>query len=355
MRRDLLFIGLIASVVCLHSCKGDDGEEITDPVVNTPDVQILSPTNEQQFNAGDVVSVSIKVNSNDVSDINLYVDDTLFAANLDANDKTLKIDTKNGKVGQIRIHLKYKNAKGEDKGDSRSIVIFSDIQPEYKSAVIVNEYPHNPGSYTQGLEFYKGFLFEGTGQRGSSILAEVDLTTGDIKRMKQMDNAYFGEGITILNDTIYQLTYTSSVCKVYDLKFNEINEFTYTGQGWGLCNNGSQLIMSNGSSEIVWRDPKTFAITKRLQVFEPTKEVVNINELELIEGRLYANMYTEKNIVEIDTATGKVLSYIDCNALVTDATGPETDVLNGIAYNPVTQKIYMTGKLWPKLYEVKFE
>jgi glutamine cyclotransferase len=354
MKKNLLSLSFLILSLMLYSCGGesenpvDEGEMI--------EAQILSPSNQQQFNAGNEISVSIKVNNTEVSELAVYVEDTLYQDGLPSEDNSVKINTKNSRVGEIRIRLSYKNSKGEEKSDSRTVVLFSDIQPEYKTATIVNEYPHDKTSYTQGLEFYKGFLFEGTGQKGKSILAEVDLNTGDIQRKIDLDPTLFGEGITILNDTVYQLTYLSNKCMVYDINFNPITEFTYTGEGWGLCNDGSQLLMSNGSSEIVWRDPSTFKVTKRIQVFEPNKEVVNLNELELVDGNLYANIYTEKKIVEIDTATGKVLSYIDCNALITDLVDyPGKDVMNGIAYNPLTQKLYLTGKWWPKLYEVSVE
>ncbi|MEZ4922287.1 MAG: glutaminyl-peptide cyclotransferase [Crocinitomicaceae bacterium] len=349
----LFLVAILIALPLLNNCKGD----VEDPVTNDPviDVQLLSPSNEQQFNIGEKISVSIKVNDPKVSDLKLYVEDTIYQEGIPSSDNTISIDSKNSKVGQVRIRLSYINADGELKGDSRMIVLFSDVQPLYKSAKIVKIHPHNPTSYTQGLEFYKGNLFEGTGQRGQSILGEVNLETGEHKRKQELEPRFFGEGITILNDTIYQLTYQAGVCKVYDLKFNEINEFTYTGEGWGLCNNGTDILMSNGSSEIVWRDPRTFTIKKRLQVFDPRKEIVNLNELELIDGRLFANIYTDKQIVEIDTANGKILSYIDCSELVKDATGPGTDVLNGIAYNSITKKLYLTGKLWPKMYEVTIE
>jgi glutamine cyclotransferase len=355
-KKILLVVAVLAflAIPLFKSCNGGE-DPVVDPDILTVEVQLLSPSNQQQFNAGDDVPVSIKIENSEVSNLEIYVNDKLHETNISPSNTSINIPTTNVKVGEMRIRLSYTDSKGNIKNDSRTVVLFSDIQPEYKTASIVKEFPHDPTSYTQGLEFYNGFLFEGTGQRGSSLIAEVDLTTGDIKRKFELDAAYFGEGISILNDTIYQLTYTSSVCKVYDLGFNEITEYNYNGQGWGLCNDGSSLIMSNGSSELVWRDPKSFNITKTLQVFDNNKEVVNLNELELINGNLYANIYTEKKIVEIDTATGKVLSYIDCNALVVDGQVPGADVLNGIAYDAKTEKLYMTGKLWPKLYEVNID
>jgi len=183
----------------------------------------------------------------------------------------------------------------------------------------------------------------------------VDLKTGGHKRNLPLDSKYFGEGMTILNDTIYEITYQSGICKVYDMNFNYIKEYNYSGEGWGLCNNGESLIMTNGSSQIVWRDPRTFSIIKKLDAFSNDTDITQLNELELIDGKLYANIYMDKRIVEIDTASGKILSFIDCTSLVSDGQVIGADVLNGIAYNPETSKTYMTGKLWPTLYEVTFE
>jgi glutamine cyclotransferase len=219
----------------------------------------------------------------------------------------------------------------------------------------MKSYPHEKSSYTQGLEFYKGKLYEGTGQKSQSILGEVDLNTGKILRKIDLATDYFGEGITILNDTIYQITWSEKTCFVYDLNFNIIKQFSYEGEGWGLCNDGTYLIMSNGSSEIVWRNRHTFEIVKRIYIFNDETEIDNLNELELINGKLYVNVYQEDRIIAVDPATGKVLEDIDCSGISKDGRTPGTDVLNGIAYNPETGKTYITGKWWPKLYEVKFE
>lgn len=332
------------------------GEEEQDPDIiepSSPAVSIQSPRNEDQFNIGDPLNIQVKVNfPEEAKELKLFIDDTLYQ-NLETIDQTIKVDTKNGRVGFVNFYLSYVDGSGKLHQDNRQVVFFSDLVPVRKKVKILKTFPHDKSSYTQGLEWYKGELFEGTGQYGTSVLATVNLSTGAHKRKYELASSYFGEGITILNDTIYQITYTSGICFMYDMEFNEIGQFAYEGQGWGLCNNGKHILMSNGSSEIVWRDPRTFAVVKKIQVFEPEKDVVSLNELELINGRLYANIYRENTVVEIDTTTGKVLSYIDCKELEKGIIG--ADVLNGIAYNPATGKTYMTGKLWPTLFEVEFE
>ena len=334
-------------------CAGDDNENPDPPVVEK-DVWITAPSNDAQYVSGDPCTVKIEVNHPDlISDLQLWVDDTLFADSISLETQQFKFETTGGRVGRIPIYLKWKDGAGKERRDTRTIAVFSDIVPETKEVKIVQTYPHNPKSYTQGLEFYKGRLYEGTGQKESSLLAEVDLKTGAHLRITKLDNSIFGEGITILNDTIYQISYQAGKCFLWDVNsFEKITEFNYAGEGWGLCNNGKSILMSNGSDEIVWRDPRTFQVTKTIHIFDNQSNVAQLNELALIEGDLYANIYMDSKIARIDTASGKVLGYINCAPLV-NAQPDGVDVINGIAYND--GKIYLTGKWWPNLYEVSFE
>lgn len=345
-----LFISTI-----IVSCSGDS-EIIIDTDHPEPPLKITLPANDAQFTIGDVVDVMINVRYPEkVKNLEIFVNDTLFQTGLKPESQSIKINSKNGKVGFLKIYVSYQDEKGETHGDTRTIVFFSDIIPVLKTAKKTKALPHNVESYTQGLEFYKGKLFEGTGHNGKSVLAEVDLLTGAHLRSKSLGSDIFGEGITILNDTIYQISWQNQSCFVYNMKFEPIREFNYTGEGWGLCNDGKSLIMSNGSSEIVWRNPRTFEIEKRLSVFSDQDSMEQLNELEMIDGHLYANIYGQNYIVEIDTANGKVISKIDCSEIETEGRVPGADVLNGIAYNPVDGKLYITGKWWPKLFEVTFE
>ena len=342
-------------IFALIQCNGDDNDDPVIPKKIIP-VKILSPANETQYDTGDIVSLEIEVNDpSKISEMSLYIDDTLFANIDDIKSQTIDIPTDNGRVGFVDMYLAYTDTDGNPHRDNRSLVFFSDVVPNQLFANIVNTYPHSKSSYTQGLEFYNGRLFESTGQVGQSLIAEVDLTTGNQHRFKNLDQPFFGEGITILNDTIYQLTWRSNVCFLYDMGFNKIGEFTYEGEGWGICNNGESLIMTNGTSEIIWRNPRTFEIEKIIYVFNNQDSVVNLNEIELINGLLYVNVYMENKVVQVDPTTGKVLSNIDCNSLSLEGEVNGANVLNGIAYDKTTGKTYMTGKLWPKLFEVNFE
>lgn len=226
------------------------------------------------------------------------------------------------------------------------------------SHTIAAVYPHDTSSYTQGLVFYKGQMLEGTGNHGKSKLMQIDLTTGKNMKGISLDSTYFGEGITVLRDTLYQLTYTEKVVFVYSAKdFRKIKEFTINTEGWGITNDGKSLIVSDGSSNLYFYDPATFQLLRTQSVTEDGTLAPNLNELEYINGFIYANQYRYNYIFKIDPASGQIVAKLDLAELATraKAKNPATDVLNGIAYNPDTKKIYITGKWWPELYEIQFE
>ena len=219
---------------------------------------------------------------------------------------------------------------------------------------VVNEYPHSTESYTQGLFFHDGRLYESTGQYGYSYFCEVDIPTGERSRRFDIDSKYFGEGSVIFGGKLYYLTWRNYVTLVYDaatLKFER--SIVNPREGWGLTTDGKSLIMSDGSSNIYFLDAN-FKVQRRVVVKNGRKSVGLLNELEWIDGKIWANVYMSDSIVVINPENGVVEKIIDCRGLLReDLRTPETDVLNGIAYNPETGKIYVTGKLWPRLFEIK--
>jgi len=218
---------------------------------------------------------------------------------------------------------------------------------------IVNTYPHDPQAFTQGLEFHDGYLYEGTGLKGKSSLRRVELRTGRVVQIHRLPSEYFGEGITILGDKIYQLTWQNGVCFVYDRRtFRQITQFRYDGEGWGLTNDGKHLIMSDGSEVITFRDPDTFAEVRRITVRAQGKPVKNLNELEYIEGELWANIWYSDIIARIDPTTGIVKAWVDMEGLPVPNRDIEA-VLNGIAYDRQNKRIFVTGKNWSKLFEIE--
>ena len=225
------------------------------------------------------------------------------------------------------------------------------------SYAVVNTFPHDTGSYTQGLLFYNGELYEGTGLEGRSKLMKVDLKTGKALQSISIDPKLFGEGVVILHDTVYQLTWQNKLALVYSLKdFKKIKEVPMKPDGWGLTTDGTQLIASDGTSTLYFYEPSTLRLIRTQDVTEGGGPATNLNELEYINGFIYANQYQEANIFKINPTTGEIVAKIDLTNLWNQVktADPNAEVPNGIAYDDKTGKVYVTGKLWPSVYEVKF-
>lgn len=226
------------------------------------------------------------------------------------------------------------------------------------SFTVVGSTPHDTSFFTEGLEFYKGVLLESTGLEGKSRLVAYDLQNGKVERAVKLDPKYFGEGISVLRDTLYQLTYREGVVHVYEAKtFKKIKELPYTnGEGWGLTHDSTYLIGNNNGNVLYYYDPATFKIVKKVSVTENDVPAVNINELEYVNGYIYANQWQYPYILKIDPATGKVVAKLDLTSLIQQEKvgNPKADYLNGIAYNPETKKFYVTGKNWSKIYQLQF-
>jgi glutamine cyclotransferase len=224
---------------------------------------------------------------------------------------------------------------------------------------IIQVYPHDTSFYTQGLTFYKGELYEGTGDPGyigKTRLMKVDLKTGKPLRSISLSNKFFGEGITILRDTIYQLTWQEHKVFVYTLNdFKKIKEYDIDGEGWGITNDGQKLIVSTGSGILYFYDPSTFRLLSKGAIMEGNSQTFNLNELEYIDGFVYANQYQYPYVLKIDPAAARVVAKYDLNDMWNrvKAINPEVDVPNGIAYDSTTKKIYVTGKYWPEMYEIQ--
>lgn len=235
--------------------------------------------------------------------------------------------------------------------------------PEIKFTV-VNKYPHDVTSFTEGFLFHDNKLFESTGAtkelpQTRSLFGVVDLKTGKIDVKAELDkNIYFGEGMVILKGKVFQVTYKNQMGFVYDAKtFKKIDTVSYTNkEGWGLTTDGKSIIMSDGSSYLTYLDPDSFTVTKVLAVKEGNYDLIYLNELEYINGFIYANIYTTNNIVKIDPVSGKVVGKLDLSALSKECKmqNPNALEMNGIAYDSISKKIMITGKLWPTIYEIKF-
>ncbi len=220
---------------------------------------------------------------------------------------------------------------------------------------IVHTYPHDPHAFTQGLVFVDGSLYESTGLNGQSSLRMVDLDTGRVLQSQPVDSKYFAEGLTNWGSTLVQLTWESHLALVYDrFSFRLLRTFSYNEEGWGLTQDGSSLILSDGSETLRFFDPTTFREVRRVGVKDHGKPVSEINELEFIRGEIYANIWHSDRIARIDPASGKVLGWIDLTGLLPATEHPSAEaVLNGIAYDSARDRLFVTGKLWPKLFEIQ--
>jgi glutamine cyclotransferase len=220
---------------------------------------------------------------------------------------------------------------------------------------VVATHPHDTSSYTQGLVIYKGQLYEGTGQYGASALLKIDLPSGRSLQRTALDKAYFGEGITILNDTIYQLTWKEQKIFVYDLSFKKIRTHNIDKEGWGLTNNGKELILTNGSGDLFFYEPRQMQLLRVQTVTEAGSPSFNLNELEFVDGYVYANQYTYPYVLKIDPATGEVVAKADLSRLWEQCRQlySNTEVPNGIAYDSEQKKWYVTGKYGPLLFQIQ--
>jgi len=237
----------------------------------------------------------------------------------------------------------------------------SNPPPANINYTVMKVHPHDTASFVEGLEFHEGELYESAGSPVEygypSWLGKIDLTTGKLKPLVTLDTQYFGEGITIFKGKLYQLTWESKKCFVYDVKtMKKVGEFSYNTEGWGMTHDSTSIIMGDGSSNLFYMDPETFRNIKILGVSDNNGPVSNINELEYIDGFIYANQWQTPYILKIDPRAGKVVGKMNMDSLVheIDNKSPGHDYLNGIAYNPATKTVFITGKRWPSIYEIKF-
>lgn len=250
------------------------------------------------------------------------------------------------------LFLPFLPQKAENPGGAEKVS--EAAAPTYRYRV-VNVYPHDNTAFTQGLVYDGGYLYESTGRHGFSSLRKVELETGSVLKSHELSAEYFGEGITMFEDRIYQLTWQSYTGFVYDKEsFSFIENFYYSTEGWGITHDGKHFIVSDGSAVLYFWDINTFEEVRQIEVHSESGPVNNLNELEYIEGEIFANVLPTDRIVRIDPQTGEVTGWIDLAGLLGDERyNPQVDVLNGIAYDPARKRVFVTGKLWPKLFEIE--
>ena len=220
---------------------------------------------------------------------------------------------------------------------------------------VISTFPHDPKAFTQGLLYYNGYLYESTGLNGKSAIRKVNIKSAKVLQEFKLDQNYFAEGITIYNNKIYQLTWKNNIVFVYNLSnFKLLDQYTYSGEGWGITTDGQNLFKSNGTAVIDCIDPEHFTVVRKIYVHDGNTEIGNLNELEFIRGEVWANIFMESVIVRISPKTGEVLGWIDLSKLYNLLpVNSSVDVLNGIAYDQDNDRLFVTGKFWPKIFEIK--
>ena len=301
------------------------------------------------------IEVAVNPKNGEFKNAELFINNELAKTSNETNF-TYTITNINS-LGKHEIKVIATKTDGVEGTNYESFEVLSDIEPEEFTYEIVNIYPHNTSHFTEGLEFHNGELYESTGNYGESGIYKIDLETGSVIKSIELDEKYFGEGITIFKDKIYQMTYKAQKGFIYDLNnFALIDSFTYeTEQGWGMTHDTEHLIKTDSSEFLHFIDPNNMQLVKKLPVYDNNGSIKYINELEYFDNYIYANIWTTNLIIKIDAETGKVISKIDLEGLLSSNYNysDNIDVLNGIAINPENDKMYVTGKLWPKLFEIK--
>ncbi|MCK5169999.1 MAG: glutaminyl-peptide cyclotransferase [Bacteroidales bacterium] len=319
-------------------------------------INIDSPKSGEMFTVGDDIDIAIGLKEVDIKIDSLVVESNKIKSVLNPNNLNYIWQTEKLKVGSNQLKVfAYSNGNKIDSYYLK-LRLKSDIKPELFECKIVKTYPHDKSAYTQGLFYDNGIMYEGTGQYGESKLRKVGFETGKLISELSLDANYFGEGITAFKDKIIQLTWRSNTGFVYDKKsFKLITTLKYPTQGWGITTDGEKLIMSDGTQTIHFLDPEYFNEIGKIEVYDHEGPVRNLNELEYVDGIVYANVYQTEYIVVFNLTNGKVLKRIDCRKIVPNGFHGEIDnVLNGIAYDMENDRYFITGKRWPSLFEVKF-
>jgi len=313
---------------------------------------------KNEFTLGNnfLINITTKLNGGELQKIEVYNGDVLLTTET-APIFSFEIK-KLADIGPNTIKVVTTKKDGSNNIRYKSFSVLSDLIPANYGFDLINEYPHSIDNFTEGLLTYGGYLYEGTGQPGTSAIYKTFLKTGNAILKKDLDEKYFGEGITILKNRIFQLTYKTKIGFVYNLSdFTLIDTFQFASEeGWGLTTDGTYLIMSDGTSRLTWIDPDTYKPIKFISVADNKMLQEGLNELEFVNGSIFANVWTKNYIVEIEPSTGRIISTVDLSGLYNKVKSEnQIDVLNGIAKAFEGDNLLITGKYWPKIFEIKLK
>lgn len=309
---------------------------------------------KEQYLPEEVLELSIQNNNNKKVDSIAYrINGTIIAVKKGLEKLTFEL--KNQKLGyqNLKAEIYYEGEKTET---SSKIEVTSPIQPSLLQYKIINTYPHDPTSFTEGLEFFRDTLYESTGLNGKSYLRKYDYKSGKIYKQIDLEQQYFGEGITIMKDKIYQLTWKEKTGFIYNANTFKLEKtFTYDKdiEGWGMTNDGTHLYQTDGTEKIWKKNPATQKMMDYVNVYSGSSKIPSINELEWINGKIFCNVWQKDAIAIVNPTSGAVESILDLSGLRTKIESPNAEVLNGIAYNPKTKTIFVTGKNWDKTFEIQ--
>jgi len=341
----LFFVLLLSSFYV--GCQTKRHDETTATEAEKPSIATLS---KNTFTLGDTLQIQL---SEPITEAVVSLGTNPLRI-IQQTDSTLTIRATSLKTGLHPLIVAGKLRNKTLTSDTISVELWSDFRPVALTYSVLKQFPHQADSFTQGLEFYQGNLYESTGLNGQSKLMQVDLATGAIEKSVPLASQYFGEGITIFRDKIYQLTWTSGVCFRYTMDFSLDKTFTYHTQGWGLTHTDSTLILSDGTNRLFFLTPD-FRRTGELAVYDNFGPVMNLNELEYVNGYVFANVWQTNRIVQIDVTTGKVVGELSMEAILPKTIDTKANVLNGIAYRADENAFYVTGKNWPTLFKIQLK
>lgn len=358
MRHVTLILSLFLAFSCATSTTKKErvtkNQITTNSQIKTKSIPIDLTVTETNQAIGEPVNIQFKTSIENIPDSIRMSINSMYWKTLFPESTALQLIDAPFRLGKNNSNLTFYWGDTLQTSKTLALVFNSDIVPVNYTYSVEKSYPHNTRSFTQGLEFSEGFLYEGTGQYGESKLFKLDLDNGGVVQSVNLPDDVFGEGITLINDKIYQLSWQNQVGFVYDKNtFDLLFEFSYPTEGWGLTNNGKELIMSDGSEIIYFLDTDYIQEVRRIQVYDNLGPVKNLNELEYIKDEIFANVYGSDYIVVIDPLSGKVTKRIDLSNLLNRKTLTHpVDVLNGIAYNPDSDQLIVTGKWWPRFFHI---
>lgn len=364
---------ILLSIALLSSCNGNGAHKTLSNTKNEPQVKVVEvirslrlkqPQRGKVFTKGDTIEISVKKrkNSKDIDSLQLRVDGKLSQTILSKPWSFFHIATEKT-MGKHNFQLMAYHEDGKLGNVSSYFNIKSNEAPKELTYKIVNTFPHDKKSYTQGLFYHDGYIYEGTGQYGESTLRKIDIEKGESIFVRKLEPNYFGEGITYYKGNIIQLTWTSKKAFVIDAEdFSQKDYFkppTTNGQGWGITTMNNQLVISDGSNKLTLVDTKNYSKAGEIEVYDEKGEITNLNELEYINGKLYANVWLTDRIVIINPATGQVEGNLNLEDILSPAEKRKLtegdDVLNGIAFDSINNRLFVTGKRWAKLLEIKVD